>query len=59
MTDKDTEGTDHKKCEWYDNRFGVCQHPDCLMSGRQRCIGTRMCNNFWDWFLKANKLIRQ
>jgi len=56
MNSKDVKGTDHKGCEWYDK--GVCQSEDCVTPGHERCIGTRMCDNFWAWFLRENKLAK-
>jgi len=55
---KDIKGTNHKTCECYDNKKGVCHSPDCITPGHERCIGTKLCDNFWTWFLKENKLAK-
>jgi len=52
----DVNGTNHKGCKWYDAR--ACHYTNSEGEFGVACIGTRMCNIFWDWFLKENQLLR-
>lgn len=56
MTTKamNVKGTDNRDCPDY--LKGLCHSDDCYRRGHERCIGTRMCDNFWVWFLKENNL---
>lgn len=51
---KNVAGTDNRGCPEYQK--GLCNSTDCANPGHERCIGTRMCDNFWTWFLEENKL---
>ena len=52
---KDDKGTQHKDCPEYYS--GLCHWNDGA-AGRvaYRCTGTHLCNPFWEWFLKEQKL---
>jgi len=47
---QDVRGTTSRGCPDYNK--GLCGSNDCHNPGHEVCIGTRLCDNFWKWFLK-------
>ena len=52
----DIRGTTSRGCPWYER--GLCWADDCRKPGHEVCIGTKMCDSFWIWFLAECNLQR-
>ena len=51
----DLQGTNHKGCFQY--KYGLCYSPESPDKIPSRCIGTKICSEFWSWFLTEYKLV--
>ena len=54
---KDKPGTNRRDCPHYQyHLMGRCNLDRKLEPGCTICVGTKLCDIFWDWFLKGNNL---